>query len=856
MKRWAAVMMLAVTAAVWGAGPADGPTFDIPRLGGIAIDGDGRDWGARGFSVQMMADKLQRVQPLSDLAPSFRLGWDDEGLLLLVQVHDDEWVEKQDETAVWDGDSLEIFFVKERGTQEMLQVVVGPGVTPDQPALRARLLGPQLGAAPEDATIETARTVDGQQYTFEMRFPWANFGITPKRGVELGFQIFVNDVDTEPGRFQAVWYPMTRTHERSDRSHRVVLANRPSPPVLAAAVGAYDASVQPTVQVRALGRLAGKRVSVSEGRKVLAEATLQPLGPDHAGATLTFGLPPHGENFQPLDVAIGKERLTTLYLEDARIQRGKALMTAPIELSSYVFSGSTLPGAGFDPALLGNALLGSCEVTVTWYDADGNRVTSAEKPGRYGAVIDITPKTGAPIRRYRTGFRAPDGFSSINWWDYRPEATFPLPYGLPFSDAALAAHQPSVSFFLKRAFEQSLRDDMNSAVLLAALHEHQGDAAPVTRANDAQAQDRQWWVAQKRRMNGMAAVYPEPVVCPRVSPGPSAPVLREGTPEEAGMTPGAVEAIDAACQAWSEASNEPFAVCLARDGVVFYHKAFGTRYGEPMTVKTKSWMASITKLLSGALMMTLVDQGRVDLDAPLDQYLPALRGIPVATPLTVRHLYTHTNGLLLGIQPPNYYADHWGDEFHDLDEIVAEYYPYLEVGKAHGYNGVGYALAGKVIESVSGEAIPQYFQNHLLGPLGCEHTEVIDTSARAFSVPMDIAKFGQMLLNRGRYGDMEFFSEETFEKMMPRPLTDLLGPDTDLQWGIGAVYMGDPGLSKGAFGHGAASGATLRIDPENKLVVVMTRNTAGNDYGVHHTQFMRAIGDHLPGPSQEAQAAR
>ena len=50
-----------------------------------------------------------------------------------------------------------------------------------------------------------------------------------------------------------------------------------------------------------------------------------------------------------------------------------------------------------------------------------------------------------------------------------------------------------------------------------------------------------------------------------------------------------------------------------------------------MTVETPSWMASITKTMSATLMMMLVDQGLVDLDAPIGPYLPALRGIKAAT---------------------------------------------------------------------------------------------------------------------------------------------------------------------------------------------------------------------------------
>jgi CubicO group peptidase (beta-lactamase class C family) len=181
----------------------------------------------------------------------------------------------------------------------------------------------------------------------------------------------------------------------------------------------------------------------------------------------------------------------------------------------------------------------------------------------------------------------------------------------------------------------------------------------------------------------------------------------------------------------------------------------------------------------------------------------------------------------------------------DLEEVVADYYPHLEVGARHEYNGVGYAIGGKIIETISGEAVPLFYKKHLLDPLGCTNTDVLGTYGDAYSVPLDIAKIGQMLLNRGTYGNMRFFSEETFEKMLPQPLTKLLGPDTTLQWGIGTVWMGDNGSNERTFGHGAASAAIFRMDPVNDLIIVQTRNTAGPEYGKYAPRFIKTIVDQI-----------
>jgi len=162
------------------------------------------------------------------------------------------------------------------------------------------------------------------------------------------------------------------------------------------------------------------------------------------------------------------------------------------------------------------------------------------------------------------------------------------------------------------------------------------------------------------------------------------------------------------------------------------------RDGKAMTVTDKSWMASITKLLSGTLMMMLVDKGLVALDDPVDKYLPVFRDVEVERPLTIRRLYVHTNGLW----------GHWGDDLNDFEETIACYYPYLKVAQRHAYNGAGYALGGKIIEVVSGEAIPQFYKEHLLAPLGCENTSVVGTSFDTRSVPLDIAR----IRTRGKDG--------------------------------------------------------------------------------------------------------
>jgi CubicO group peptidase (beta-lactamase class C family) len=102
-----------------------------------------------------------------------------------------------------------------------------------------------------------------------------------------------------------------------------------------------------------------------------------------------------------------------------------------------------------------------------------------------------------------------------------------------------------------------------------------------------------------------------------------------------------------------------------------------------------------------------------------------------------------------------------------------------------------------------------------------------------------------MLLNRGSYGTKQFMRPETFQQMLPERLVKELGPGTNLEWGIGTIWYKSDGLGQGTFGHGAASGALLRVDPEHDMVIVMTRNAWGSNLDKYQPKFLAAIVDNL-----------
>jgi CubicO group peptidase (beta-lactamase class C family) len=524
---------------------------------------------------------------------------------------------------------------------------------------------------------------------------------------------------------------------------------------------------------------------------------------------------------------VNGKTLTDLTMPDfAKLRVEEFRWWAPRGFPGYVFAGEEFPRIDFEKPLSAEGLIGRYAITTTFYDADYNAVTKAEKPGRYGAVVDI--ETDArQTRRFVTLFRQKE---EMSWWRHELEAELSLPEELGVSADVAEAYSEHVNGFLKDQLATGLGRDQSGAVLLAGLLEAEADGVASGYYASPNMRDRSWWLPLKRKLYGSDKTYPEPFVCPGKLDGPATNTVRKGSLREAGMKKDFAKKMDKHLKAWESDTDEAFALIVVRHGVIAFHKAYGIRDEKPMTVETKSWMASTTKMISATLIMMLVDQGLLDLDDRADAFLPPLRGASKEWPATIRNLYMHTASL----------RGHWGSWMHDMEYRIAEKIPFFVVGERCAYDGAGLEVACKVLEVISGETLPEFYQNHLLKPLGMKDTEISNACSDAKSAPLDMAKLGQMLLQKGAYGDMRFFSEETFEQMLPQKPK---GDETIIggQYGIGTTYFTYEGMPEGTFAHGSASKSITRIDPTHDLVIVMTRNAAGDSYGKHHQGFIDII---------------
>ena len=180
----------------------------------------------------------------------------------------------------------------------------------------------------------------------------------------------------------------------------------------------------------------------------------------------------------------------------------------------------------------------------------------------------------------------------------------------------------------------------------------------------------------------------------------------------------------------------------ATDKGVLYQGAFGQReLGKPapMTLDTVVWIASMTKAITGAAAMQLVERGKLSLERPAAEVVSELGAVRVLEgfdaagkprlrapkrPMTLRHLLTHTAGFSYEIWSPAIaqFQQVTGTPGITTCTNAALGTPLLfDPGDQWDY-GINIDWAGKMVEAVSGQRLDRYLQDHILGPLGMKDT--------------------------------------------------------------------------------------------------------------------------------------
>lgn len=351
---------------------------------------------------------------------------------------------------------------------------------------------------------------------------------------------------------------------------------------------------------------------------------------------------------------------------------------------------------------------------------------------------------------------------------------------------------------------------------------------------------------------------------------------------EPGDLPPSLAALDTAVSAGVGEVYTAAVALAARDGEVVFQRAYGWLDPEtrqrPAQSDSLFDLASVTKLYTVTLFMTLVDAGLVELDQPVATVVPEFSGMraigrfehpltgamegydyPATTVeagrVTFRHLLSHTSGLPAWV--PLYRL---ATREAALAAVLASDFAY-PTGACLVYSDLGLILLTEAIERLTREPLAVALRRGVLDPLGMRETmfnpppdrweriaptevcrwrarrlvgEVHDENAGRlggvsghaglFAPAAEVAILGQMYLNGGAYGEMRLLRAETVAEM-----TRLQAEQDGDRRGLGWMLQGTGdwrrrGLSETAFGHTGFTGTSLWVDPPRKLVLVLLTN--------------------------------
>jgi beta-glucosidase-like glycosyl hydrolase/CubicO group peptidase (beta-lactamase class C family) len=332
-------------------------------------------------------------------------------------------------------------------------------------------------------------------------------------------------------------------------------------------------------------------------------------------------------------------------------------------------------------------------------------------------------------------------------------------------------------------------------------------------------------------------------------------------PGEAGFRPEGIAEIDRLLADFLEQQAFPGGVlAVGHQGKLALLKPFGhLSYEEgspPVVADTIYDLASLTKVVATTIMaMILVDEGYLDLDKTVQDFLPLFRG-PGKEKVTVRNLLTHSSGLVA-----------YGDLYNEIEGRTAylERIQALELdyepGSKSVYSDYGMILLGEILERVAGQPMDVFLEERVYGPLGMKDTgflpavelrdriapteddpwrgyvvrgEVHDENAHAlggvaphagvFSTAPDVARFLQMILNGGVFENQRIVSRDIVEAWTKKAGI----PDSDRAtgWDTKSAEKSSAGrfFSPDSFGHLGYTGTSMWVDPERELFVVLLTN--------------------------------
>jgi CubicO group peptidase (beta-lactamase class C family) len=269
-------------------------------------------------------------------------------------------------------------------------------------------------------------------------------------------------------------------------------------------------------------------------------------------------------------------------------------------------------------------------------------------------------------------------------------------------------------------------------------------------------------------------------------------------------------------------------------------------------------LASVTKLITATAIMQLVEQGLIDLDQPIREYIPEFQirsRFTNTQPVTVRTLLTHHSGLP-GDREINQLTSKPFEHFSVVLEHYKKEYAAYPPDHVWAYCNQGYNLLGVIIERISDSTYEEYIQRNIFEPLGMKNTAVskddipVELHSKVYrtksnssywysyfrdrpaggllSSVYEMSFFMRMVLNEGSFKDRDIIQRDTLEEMLTVQ-NDVIPLDIGFKLGLGwyldRVCLRYAGRYCGHGGDFAAAHTHMSLLPDHKLGVIVAANT-------------------------------
>ena len=376
--------------------------------------------------------------------------------------------------------------------------------------------------------------------------------------------------------------------------------------------------------------------------------------------------------------------------------------------------------------------------------------------------------------------------------------------------------------------------------------------------------------------------------------------LPRAVPEDVGMSTSRLGRIAPVMQRWVDDGKIPGALTMiARKGRLVHFEKFGTQdvaTAKPIGFDTIFRIYSMTKPITSIAVMMLYEEGHFQLGTPVSELIPAFKDMQIyteggadivdaETEMTIKHLLTHTSGLIYGgdgehpihqrYRDANYYRGDLAYMANELGKIPL----YHDPGAAWNY-GMSTDVLGYLVEVVSGMPFAEFLKNRIFEPLGMNDTafsvpeekadrymtlyepteeggiQVIENApvssgplsffhsggAGLQSTAADYLRFCQMLLNDGELDGERLLGRKTVELIRINHISDEWQPleRTGCGFGLGFAVVTDVADthslgSLGTYSWGGLASTTFWIDPVEELIGILMTQLIGDS--PFHAQF-------------------